>query len=285
MTLFIRGQSLLWITNYLHNHQQYVQYNQECSELGNISIGVPQGSILGPLLFLLYINDICNISSNVSCILFADDTNIIATGKNLSELFTTMNKEMGKFIKWIHSNKLSLNIEKTHYMLMSSARRKFDAEDCNIMIDNETITRVSNTKFLGVIIDETMSWKYHIDHICNKVSKCIGILLRARQQLYGHTLLTLYNSLIKPYFVYCITIWGNTYAKYLHKLELTQKRVIRIITFSEFCAHTAPLLAQNKIMMVDELHEYCMGILIYEALNHELPTKRGGGGEAYFCDS
>ena len=130
---------------------------------------------------------------------------------------------------------------------------------------------IHNTKFLGVIIDESMSWKHHIEYICNKTSKCIGILLRARQILYGHTLLMLYNALIKPHFIYCVTIWGNTYTTYLHKIHFVQKKVIRIITHSELYAHTAPLFRAKNIMTIYSLHDYFTGIFDCKSLKMHLP--------------
>ncbi len=174
--------------------------------------------------------------------------------------------------KWIHSNKLSLNIEKTSYMIMSPPRKKLNTNNCNIVIDGDSIVRVNNIKFLGVVIDENMTWKYHTDFVCNKMSKSVGILLRARQMLYGHTLHMLYNSLIKPHLVYCITVWGNSYKKYLSKIQLVQKRAIRVITFSEFLAHTTPLFIDRDIMPVYQLHAYFTGIMIFQSLHNELPN-------------
>ena len=145
-----------------------------------------------------------------------------------------LNTELAKINQWIQCNRLSLNIEKTNYMIMADPCNKVYHENCKITINGQNIICVHNTKFLGVIIDKRMSWKHHIEYICNKTSKCIDIILRARQVLYGHTLLMLYNALIKPHFIYCVTIWGNTHNQYLHKIHLVQKKVIRIITRSEF---------------------------------------------------
>ena len=139
------------------------------------------------------------------------------------------------------------------------------------MISGQNIVRVPRTKFLGISLDENRSWKYHIDYICNKISKWIGILLRARQVLFGQTLIMLYNTLIKPHFIYGITIWGNTYKKYIHRLHLIQKKAIRIINYSEFCAHTGPLFEKMKLMTIYDLHEYFSGILIYNGLHKKLP--------------
>ena len=130
-------------------------------------------------------------------------------------------------------------------MVVSATTRKCDSNDCKIIINDQSIERVNHTQFVGVIIDDKLTWSQHVNHICNKVSKGMGILLRARKIMYGQTLITLYNALIKPHFIYCITIWGNTFKKYLNKVHLVQKKVIRIIAFSEFSAHTAPLLEKT----------------------------------------
>ena len=265
-----RGKAHDWIKNYLTNRKQFVAYNNSHSQLGDVTIWVPQGSILGPLLFLLYVNDIYAISKQMSCIQFADDTTLLASGNNLTDLTCVVNTELRNINQWINLNKLSLNIAKTSYMVMSGSSRKFDTNNCKIFINDQCIEQVNQTKFLGVIIDDKLTWNLHIDHICNKVSKGIGILLRARQVLYGQTLITLYNALIKPHFMYCITVWGNTYKKYLNKLQLVQKKIIRIITYSEFSAHTAPLLDKLNILNIHQLIEYFVGIFIYKSLHHDL---------------
>ncbi len=267
----IRGASLKWIEDYLTNRKQYVEYNNSKSNLGKISIGVPQGSILGPLLFLIYVNDISCISEKISCILFADDTNIFTTGKTLSDISVKINNELKFVNEWLHCNKLSLNISKTHYMIMSSPGKRFKPDECVINMDGHIIDHVKETKFLGIIIDDKFTWKNHIDYICNKTAKGMGILLRARQMVYGETLHVLYNTLIKPHFTYCITIWGNTYKTYLNRLHIAQKKIVRIITFSEFCAHTAPLFQKLHIMNIYDLHNYFVGLFVFKSLNGLFP--------------
>ena len=154
---------------------------------------------------------------------------------------------------------------------MSSQGKRYNPEDCKIVIDGNSIERVTNTKFLGVIIDDKFTWKLHIDYLCNKLAKGIGVIRRARQSLYGESLLTLYNSLIKPHFTYCIIIWGNSYKTYLQKIFLLQKRAIRIITNSEFHAHTAPLFEKRNIMTIFELYKYFVGLFIFKSLNNHIP--------------
>ena len=140
---------------------------------------------------------------------------------------------------WREKPKLFIIGHERQNHISTGPRNKVYHENSKITINGQNIIRVQNTKFLGV----SMSWKHHIEYICNKTSKCIGILLRARHagSIYGHTLVMIYNALIKPHFIYCVTIWGNTYNKYLHKIHLVQKKIIRIITRSEFYAHTSPL--------------------------------------------
>ena len=269
----IRGIALDWIADYLSNRKQFVMYNNVKSKMADVNIGVPQGSILGPLLFLIYVNDLSNISNKLSYIQFADDTNIFITGKSLLNISTIVNEEMLLINEWVSNNRLSLNISKTNYMIMSSQAKKYDSNDCVISINGITLERVHETKFLGIILDDKLIWKSHIDFICNKISKCMGILIKARKVLGTNPLLILYNSLVKPYFTYCIIIWGNTYTKYLHKIQIIQKKIIRILTFSEFKAHTGPLFIKHKIMTASQLYDYFSGIFIFKSIHDLLPIR------------
>jgi len=269
----IRGNTLDWIKNYLTDRKQFVMYNGEKSPLGSLNIGVPQGSILGPLLFLLYVNDLCNASKKCSLIQYADDTTLSVSGTSMPDIFSTINGELPLIVEWLNNNKLSLNVSKTNYMVMSSRNKMHDSNNYTISINGCAIDRVHETKFLGIIIDDKLTWKSHIHLIENKVSKSIGILLRARKLLYTESLLILYNSLIKPYFTYCIIIWGNTYKTYVHKLYIQQKKIIRIIHFSGFNSHTDPLFRKLKVMNIEQLYRYFVGIFVYKSLNKLLPER------------
>jgi hypothetical protein len=263
----IRGTALDWVSNYLSGRKQFVSYNNSKSDTVDISLGIPQGSILGPLLFLLYVNDLCNISSKLYYILFADDSNMFVSGSSLSDMCEVLNRELDLVSDWLKANKLLLNIAKSSFMIMSSHHKTYDPVHYNICIDHVEIQQVNQCKFLGVTIDSHLSWNSHIQYISNKISKGIGILLRARQSLYIESLLTLYNSLIKPYFTYCITSWGNTTKGNMNKLYILQKKILRILTKSEFYAHTEPLYKKLKIMNICDLHQYFMGIFVYKSLN------------------
>ena len=184
--------------------------------------GVPQGSILGPLLFILYINDLTNVSSFLKYVLFADDTNLFASGKDMNKLCRMINAELDLLKTWFSINKLSLNLSKTNYMIFSNKNRV--RNNINLNMDNTEIERVTVTKFLGVLVDENLNWKQHIIHVRNKLSKCSAIIYKASRILQSSTLVTLYNTLFLPYISYCAEIWGNACQSNLQKNIVAQKR-------------------------------------------------------------
>ena len=191
-TYGIRGTAHKWLQSYLSHRNQFIVYNENKSTTLHIKSGVPQGSILGPLLFLLYVNDIANISPTVMPILFVDDTNLFVRGSNLADLFQSINSEMKILVKWIHANKLSLNISKTHYVVFR-ARDKKISTNTNVFIGQIKLKKIESTKFLGVILDEKLNWLNHIMYVKNKIAKSTGVLCKTRKYLNSETLVTLYN--------------------------------------------------------------------------------------------
>ena len=262
----VRGNSLDWFRSYLHGRKQFVVYKDASSSLSDIVCGVPQGSILGPLLFLLHVNDLCEQSNVVQFILFADDTNLLISGTDVNSVVQSLNAELLKLNEWFECNRLCLNVSKTNFIVFSTnsnvTHRHFD-----VKINGNSLERVMHTKFLGIIIDDKLSWQRHIEHVRNKVSKTIGVLLRVRHKINIKLLRTIYNTLILPHFTYCITLWGNTFKKYIHQLTLLQKRIIRIITFSGFLDHTAPLFSYLKILHFENLYKYHVLVNTYKAIN------------------
>ena len=218
----IRGIALF--KSYLSNRYQIVKYNDHESDPLNILCRVPQGSISGPLLFLVYINDLPMVSSPFMPILFADDTNLFCTNDKLYSLVNKINVELVEIFTWVRVNKLSLNIEKTNFMLFTP--KGFSRNIDHITIDGQRIEEVRHTEFLGVILDNKLNWHAHCEYICGKMSKGISIIIKARKVFNEATLLSLYNSLILPYLSYCIHIWGKTYDTHLkHVLILQNKKL------------------------------------------------------------
>lgn len=264
----IRGIASNWLYTYLNKRQQYVQFDNKASSLLEIKCGVPQGSVLGPQLFILYINDICNVSKIVHFILFADDTNLFVNGDNIDELCLILNRELDKLNTWFIINKLSLNVSKTNYMIFSY---KAISNNICIKFNCSSIERVRVTKFLGIWIDDKLNWKEHITRIKNKLSKSIAIMHKSKHLLDNQSLYILYCSLILPYLNYCLEIWGNTYKSNLNSLYILQKRAIRIICKVDSRAHTKELFYKLKILNLYDLLELRICTLLYKAKYFLLP--------------
>ena len=177
-----------WTRSYLCGRKQLVNIGVCSSDLIQISCGVPQGSVLGPKLFILYINDICNVSKPLKFILFADDTNILYSDSNIHNLISIINHELDRLYRWFSVNKLSLNASKTNYMIFG--KRKINC-DVDIQINNKQITRLNKTTFLGIMIDEQLNWKGQIHQVQTGLSRITGVMYRARNVLRTASLLTL----------------------------------------------------------------------------------------------
>ena len=265
----IRGPALSWITSYLSNRCQYVVYNGYESERKYINCGVPQGSILGPLLFLIYINDLPAVSKLFMPILFADDTNLFCTSQNVNSLIEEINRELANVYAWVQSNKLSLNIDKTIYMLFSP---KCACKPSKIIvIDGQSIMEVNETKFLGVIIDNRLKWSSHLGHISNKIPKGIGIITKVRKVFDASTLMSLYNSLILPYIMYCVHVWGSAYETHLRQLMTLQNKIVKLIAGVPRRTNADALYVKLNILPLKKLFVYNVGLFMYKYDNDMLP--------------
>ena len=267
-----RGVSYNWFSNYLSNRKQYVSYNNVVSSNENVICGVPQGSILGPLLFIIYMNDICFTSKLLSFILFADDTTVFHTDRDVNVLYDTMNCELKEVCNWFKCNKLSLNASKTNLMLIGTAYRTKHAQiNADIHLDGCKLTRVSTAKFLGITIDENLTWKSQINDIYKVCSRNIGVLNKVKHFLPKQSLYQLYCSLILPYMTYGILLWGNASKEYLTKIFKLQKRALRIISNSSYLCHTKPLFENYNTLNIFELYNKELGIFMYKYKTGLLP--------------
>ena len=236
----------------------------------HVSCGVPQGSILGPLWFHVYINDISYASDALSLVVFADDTNAFISGDNLDNLVDQTNNEMLKIARWLKANKLTINVSKTKYNSFKT-KNKQAVTDKSVGIGNEQLERVRCTRFLGVYINENLSWVDHIAHLRKKISRGIGIICKARRLLSKEACLTLYHSFIFPFLSYCVEVWGGTFVTHLHPLLVLQKRAVRLLTNSHSRTHAAPLFLQLKILPLQQIYEFFLSKFVFRFHAHLLP--------------
>ena len=267
----IRNTALSWIEDYLRNRVQFVSFDNVNSRYLSVNCGVPQGSILGPLLFLLYINDIVNVSTLLTPIIYADDTNVFIKGKDIQEAAKNMNYELTKIVKWLNCNRLSLNVSKTHYMIFKGRNRRIGPYE-KICINGTVIDCVENTRFVGVTLDSNFKWDGHISHTKSKMAKGMGILCKARRYFTKSTLITLYYSMIYPYLTYCVESWGNSANIYIASLVKLQKKIIRIITSSPFRASTEPLFEDLKLLNILQTYKHQIALFMYKFVKGMLPT-------------
>ena len=255
----IRGNLLLWLKSYLSNRKQYVDVSGVKSKEENIMVGVPQGSILGPLLFLIYINDLPAALNKLIPVMFADDTNLIVKGNNICELIKTLNAELESLSDYFKANKLKLNTDKTKVVCFRKKGKVVPTDEFEILFYGKKLVCEKNATFLGIMLDEHLTWEDHCNAVANKMARNAGILNRVKNSLPSPSLQTLYNSLIFSQYSYGLEAWGATKPKNLKRILGIQKKALRSVTKSHWLAHTEPRMKQLGILRVtDQYHVQCV---------------------------
>ena len=269
----IIGAAKDWFSSYLNDRKQVCIVNGCKSSETPIRSGVPQGTILGPLLFLLYINDLPHCLSFSQPRMYADDTSITYASSDIHKINECVNSDLSKIHNWLAANKLTLNMSKTEFLLIGTRQKLSNLpEKPNLAIDCKPVHQVSVSKSLGVQIDENLNWTNHVNMISKKISSGINAIKRVRHLVPLETLLTVYNALVQPHFDYCSAVWGN-YSKGLSdKLQKLQNRAARIITFSNYDTNADGLFKQLKWNTLDHQHKVSKLTLMYKVLNNETPN-------------
>lgn len=264
----IRGIEYNLFNNYLHGRHQYVEYNKCKSSTKIMSTGVPQGSILGPLLFLIYINDLPLVSNVFEMLMYADDTTLFCNITNNSNE-AQINRALENITEWLASNKLSLNTKKTKFMVFHTHQRKVDYPI--LKINNNIIERVTRFNFLGLILNSNLNWNDHVDHISKKISKVLGVLYRLKDIYPIAILLNIYNTLIVPHFTYCLIVWGSKVYDG-HSLHLLQKKVLRIISNEDYIAHSEPICKNLRLLKITHMYRFTVWKFYFKLMNNLLPS-------------
>ncbi len=255
------------IKTYLTNRQQCVKFENSISKYAFIKTGVPQGSILGPLLFSIYINDLVKIGNKFKYIMYADDTTLYFNLEDFEQtnLEANIMMELDKVNVWLSVNKLSLNIKKTKLMIFHTRQRHI--KPISLTLNNVDIERVPSFNFLGIHLDENINWKCHVDMLTNKLSKIMGILNRLKHIYPQQVLLTLYNTLFISHINYGLLLWGT----HIERVEKVQKKVIRIITYSSYTAHTEPLFKMLELLKLKDIFHHKILKFYYNMTHGKLP--------------
>ena len=259
----IRGTALSLLESYLQNRKQFVIVNGMKSKEQNITIGVPQGSVLGPLLFLIYINDLPLSTKKMNTVLFADDTTLFSTNSDIFSLRNNISDDLQLVQEWLISNCLTLNILKTYFIIFTTREVP---NNLQITIGQTTLERKCAGKFLGVTLDERLTFKEHIANITAKVSKIVGLLYRLKMSFPLDVIYKLYYSLVYPHLNYCILAWGSAKRTYIYPLIVLQKRITRILTDSAYHAHSMPLFKQLNLLRLDDLYLLNCQVYAYKTL-------------------
>ena len=264
----MRGPAYCLKESYLSNRQQFVSINNSASSLKSVSIGVPQGSILDPLLFLIYVNDLTN-ATFCQPRLFADDTCLALSNSSLNALEVNCNCELWRLHKWCNANELQINPEKSTIIIFPP-KLNLPRPEVNFIYNTSSISLCDSAKYLGVTIDSTLNFKPHIITLEKRVSRSVGILSKLRFLFPSSTLL-LYYALVHPHLVYRLPIWGCTFETYLSKLQTLQNKAIRIITNSDLRTPITPKYRNLKILKITELYTFKIAKLMHQHSKNFLP--------------
>ena len=259
----IRGPPLRLLSSYLADRESYVACGLAKSENRISNIGIPQGSILGPVLFLIYVNDLPNFAPSATATLFADDTTISVSDKNFDICIGKLQFDLEMFSKWTLSNRLSVNVAKTEALIFSN--RLFHTENANVAMNSQILEFGTNCKYLGVLIDQNLKFMEHINYILEKLSRNTGILYSIRHFLPKSAKLNFYYALFYPHLNYNIVIWGGTSNQLMKKLSVQQKRIVRIICDAHYRAHTNSLFYDLGILKVFDVYRLQILIRMYKS--------------------
>ena len=266
----IRGVANSWFASYLKNRSQFVSILGYESMTKLIDHGVPQGSVLGPLLFLIYINDLhCAVKSS-KVYHFADDTNLLNIGTDPKKMEKAINTDLKILYNWLLANKISLNCDKTEVIFFHKPGTK--TPNMKLKINGKRIIASKNIKYLGMFLDENLNGGYHCENLTKKLKRANGMLTKARHYINNTNLKTLYHAIFSSHLTYGCQIWAQNVNMYNQRVFNLQNKALRIISFSDFRTNTDPIYSHFEILKLKDHIELQNCLFVYEALKKTSPT-------------
>ena len=266
----IRGNELNWFKSYLDNRMQSVKVGSSISDLKHIDIGIPQGSILGPLLFIIFVND---LPDNVNCktVMYADDTSLLVSSPDPISLQNSLNDNMCNIAKWFKANKLTLNLTKTKFMLFGSTNNLNKFCNISLLFDGVSIEKVDHFKYLGVIFDSNLTWSHHIEFISSNVSKRCGLIRRVKYHLPDCIIKKLAESLVMPHFDYCCHTWSNCSLHLSNRLQVQMNNLARIILSADIRTSVNSMMTVLNWHKLEQRWNNQILVMLFKCLTGKAP--------------
>ena len=268
----IRGHANKFFRSYLSGRKQYTYINNVSSPNSNINCGVPQGSVLGPILFLIYINDLCNALDENICRLFADDTGIFTHGQKLNDLIDESIPKYKRLFQWCIENRLTINYSKTCFIIFHNTKQKVPNDLQTILINDIVISRVHTTKYLGLILDETLSWKDHIIQLCRGLSKFFGIFKRIRDAITFKIQKQLYYAFIYSRINYGLQIYGSCSDCLLNRIQTMSNKLLKYLAKFDMQMPTVALHKYFEFLKVKDIYEVNVLHFVRNCLHNDSPN-------------
>ena len=267
----IRGHALELFKSYLSNRKQYVHIEKCKSQTRPVSCGVPQGSVLGPLFFLLFINDLPKGCTNGKVRLFADDTTIFFHTNSIDDVISTGKAIMTQLTNWFTANKLTLNADKSSFTLFKSSKKAIPNVPEHIDFLNQKIKRTSHIKFLGIILDENLTWNQHINEICNKLKRLFHIFYNIRNYLSTDNIKTIYYALVYSRIKYGITVYGQACKTKMQRIQTLQNKLLKVISGKDYRFSTNELHDEFDFLLIKDIANQEIVAFVHNYFSNSLP--------------
>ena len=273
-TIGFSQPTINWFSSYLSNRFQVTSIGLEQSSTQPVHVGVPQGSILGPLLFLIYVNEIPSTVNSCDISLYADDTVLFCSAKTTIELEQKLNSDLQNLSRWFGANRLTLNTSKCKFMVFGSNAKLAKLQNINLLINNRPLNRVESFKYLGITLNQTLSWSDHIEALFTKVNQSLGIIRRVKHLLTVGSRRTLVNSLVMPIFDYADFVWGDKNNSVLmNNLQVLHNKAAKIILDAHPLSSASESLRSLNWQPLSTHRHFHHCLIMHKCLNNYIDFK------------